>query len=183
MRSCCITQGAQPGAPWQPRGVGWGGRWGVQRFKREGTYVHLWLIHVAIWQKPTQHCKAIILQFKINKLEKKILQLILHYLPAFLLIKQQYHLWALMRKGMRRLLVSTWCITSSAYTLASFPCVQMQHLRVSLRGHLTFRISWRHRNWLPSLQTSFFKNICIINNLGRENVFLWSKAQTGFVVV
>ena len=29
----------------------------------------------------------------------------------------------------------------------------------------------------------FFKNICIINNPGRENVFLWSKAQTGFVVV
>ena len=64
----------------------------MQRFKREGTYVYLWLIHVAIWQKPTQHCKAIILQFKINKLEKKILQLILHYLPAFLLIKQQYDL-------------------------------------------------------------------------------------------
>ena len=24
------------------------------RSKREGTYVYLWLIHVAIWQKPTQ---------------------------------------------------------------------------------------------------------------------------------
>ena len=23
------------------------------RFKREGTYVYLWLIHVAIWQKTT----------------------------------------------------------------------------------------------------------------------------------
>ena len=23
------------------------------RFKREGTYVYLWLIHVNIWQKPT----------------------------------------------------------------------------------------------------------------------------------
>ena len=31
------------------------------RFKREGTYVHLWLIHVDVWQKPTQYCKAIIL--------------------------------------------------------------------------------------------------------------------------
>ena len=23
-------------------------------FKREGTYVHLWLIHVDVWQKPIQ---------------------------------------------------------------------------------------------------------------------------------
>ena len=36
-------------------------------FKREGTYVYQWLIHADIWQKPTQHCKAIILQLKINK--------------------------------------------------------------------------------------------------------------------
>ena len=28
------------------------------RFKREGTYVHLWLIHVDVWQKPTQFCKS-----------------------------------------------------------------------------------------------------------------------------
>ena len=33
-------------------------------FKREGTYVYLGLIHTDVWQKPTQHCKAIILQFK-----------------------------------------------------------------------------------------------------------------------
>jgi len=26
------------------------------RFKREGTYVYLWLIHVDVWQKPTQNC-------------------------------------------------------------------------------------------------------------------------------
>ena len=37
------------------------------RFKREGTYVHLWLIHVDVWQKPTQFCKAIILQLKKKK--------------------------------------------------------------------------------------------------------------------
>ena len=35
-------------------------------FKRGGIYVYLWLIHVDVWQKPTQHCKAIILQLKIN---------------------------------------------------------------------------------------------------------------------
>ena len=37
------------------------------KFKREGTYVHPWLIHVDVWQKPTQYCKAMILQLKINK--------------------------------------------------------------------------------------------------------------------
>ena len=26
------------------------------RLKREGIYVCLWLIHVDVWQKPTQHC-------------------------------------------------------------------------------------------------------------------------------
>ena len=29
---------------------------GRVRLKREGTYVHLWLIHVDIWQKSTQYC-------------------------------------------------------------------------------------------------------------------------------
>ena len=32
-----------------------------ERFKREGTYVHLWVIHVNVWQKATQYCKANIL--------------------------------------------------------------------------------------------------------------------------
>ena len=37
-----------------------------KKFKREGTYVYLWLIHADVWQKPTQYCKAIVLQLKIN---------------------------------------------------------------------------------------------------------------------
>ena len=37
------------------------------RFPREGTNAYVRLIHLAVWQKPTQHCKAIILQLKINK--------------------------------------------------------------------------------------------------------------------
>ena len=44
---------------------GWDG-WEVGgRFRREGTYVYPWLIHADVWQKPTQNCKAIILQLKI----------------------------------------------------------------------------------------------------------------------
>ena len=38
----------------------------IGRFKREGTYVYPWLIHVDVWQKPKQYRKAIILQLKIN---------------------------------------------------------------------------------------------------------------------
>ena len=57
MGICCMAQETQTGALYQPRGVGWGGR-----FKREGIYVYLWLIHVQVWQKTTKFCKAIILQ-------------------------------------------------------------------------------------------------------------------------
>ena len=54
----------------QPRGTGWGGRgvWGWGRGGGSGwgrgTHVYLWLIHVDIWQKISQHCKIIILQLK-----------------------------------------------------------------------------------------------------------------------
>ena len=41
----------------------WGG--GGRRLEREGIYVYLRLIHVAVQQKLTQHCKAIIPQLKI----------------------------------------------------------------------------------------------------------------------
>ena len=48
---------------WQPSG---GRGWGVGgRFKREGTYVYLWLIHTVVWQKATQHCETVILQLKM----------------------------------------------------------------------------------------------------------------------
>ena len=40
---CCVAQETQTGALYQPRGVGWGGR-----FKRKGIYVHLWLTHVEV---------------------------------------------------------------------------------------------------------------------------------------
>jgi hypothetical protein len=35
------------------------------RLSREGIYVYLWMIHVVVWQKTAQHCKAVILQLKI----------------------------------------------------------------------------------------------------------------------
>ena len=45
--------------------------WGQvgERIEKVGTYVYLQLIHVDVWQKPTQNCKAIILQLKINNLK------------------------------------------------------------------------------------------------------------------
>ena len=45
-----MAQETQTGALCQPRGVGWGGRWGG-RFQREGIYVYLWLIHVEVKKK------------------------------------------------------------------------------------------------------------------------------------
>ena len=49
--------------------------WKVEgRFKREGIYVYLWLIHVAMWQKPSQYCKVIILQLNKMKFLKNILK-------------------------------------------------------------------------------------------------------------
>ena len=47
------------------------GGWDMVRDGREvqerGAYVYLWRIHVDVWQKPTQYCKAIVSQLKINK--------------------------------------------------------------------------------------------------------------------
>ena len=42
--------------------MGWGGR--EEGGSGWGTHVHLWLIHVNVWQKPSQYCKVIILQLK-----------------------------------------------------------------------------------------------------------------------
>ena len=52
-----------------PRGTGWGEA-------QEGVYIYIYIYIYkmtdshCLWQKPTQHCKAIILQLK-NKLKKK----------------------------------------------------------------------------------------------------------------
>ena len=51
------------------------------RFKREGTYVYLRLIHVDVWQKPTQYYKAIILRLK----KKRIGFLIVSFHPHTLI--------------------------------------------------------------------------------------------------
>ena len=45
--------------------MGWEGA------SRGKGYVYQWPIHVDVWQKPTQHCKAIILQLKINQYFEK----------------------------------------------------------------------------------------------------------------
>ena len=57
-----MTRGTQTGTLQQPRGVG-GGEMGGS-LKMQGT--ELTHIRVDVWQKPTQFCKAIILQVKIN---------------------------------------------------------------------------------------------------------------------
>ena len=41
---------------------GWDGVGDGSEVQEGGDYVYLWLTHVALWQKPAQYCKAIILQ-------------------------------------------------------------------------------------------------------------------------
>ena len=87
MGSCCITQGAQHSTIWQPGGVGWergvGGK-----FKRKGIYAYLLLIHVVVWQKPMQHCKAIILQLK-----KKLKRMPIHLYLTIRCTKKKVSYW------------------------------------------------------------------------------------------
>ena len=44
---------------------------GFGSLKREGINVYMELILVVVQQKPTQHCKAIVIQLKINEKKKK----------------------------------------------------------------------------------------------------------------
>ena len=48
---------------WAGKGDGRRGG-GVEGFRKQGTYVYLWLIHVDVWQRPTQYFKVIILHLK-----------------------------------------------------------------------------------------------------------------------
>ena len=51
---------------------GWDGEGGGRAVWDGGTHVHPWLIHVNVWQKIPQYCKAISLQLKyINKIKDK----------------------------------------------------------------------------------------------------------------
>jgi len=43
-----------------------GGAGGGREVQREGTCVHLWQIHVDVWQKPIRYCEATTIQLKIN---------------------------------------------------------------------------------------------------------------------
>ena len=43
---------------------GWDGEGGGKGGSGWETHVHPWLIHVSVWQKPLQYCKAISLQLK-----------------------------------------------------------------------------------------------------------------------
>ena len=36
-------------------------------FRRQGTYVYLWLIHVDVWQRLAQYCRAVVLLKKKKK--------------------------------------------------------------------------------------------------------------------
>ena len=62
-RSRSETKAAQPGVLPQCGGVRWGRAW--EGGSRGKGHVYLWH-HIDVQQKPTQHCKATILQLKVN---------------------------------------------------------------------------------------------------------------------
>ena len=74
-----MKQGTQSWCSGTTQRGGEGGGRGVQG---RGTHVHLWQIHVSVWQKPPQYCKVINLQLKLKKELKVVRAVIL----AFLLI-------------------------------------------------------------------------------------------------
>ena len=55
-----MTQEAQPSA--LDNLEGWDGEGNGREVQEGGDILYLWLIHVDVWQKPTQYYKAIILQ-------------------------------------------------------------------------------------------------------------------------
>ena len=57
-----MTQEAQPSA--LDNLEGWDGEGNGREVQEGGDILYLWLIHVDVWQKPTQYYKAIILQLK-----------------------------------------------------------------------------------------------------------------------
>ena len=64
VRICCMTQGTQTWALWQPRGVD-----GGKKIQDRVDICIPRLIHVNVWQKPT-YFKAVTVQLKINRFLK-----------------------------------------------------------------------------------------------------------------
>ena len=60
---------------------GWDGD--GREVQEQGTYVHLWLMLVDIWQKPAQYCKAIIFQYNFFKDNKQFKNTHLKILSIF----------------------------------------------------------------------------------------------------
>lgn len=79
------------------------------RLKREETHVHLCLIHIVVWRKLTQHCKAAILQ--LNKFKEK---------PFFHITAAKDVQVAVLLPGTQRVSVSNcWLSSHSAVSLCS----------------------------------------------------------------
>ena len=83
---------------------------GGRREAQEGTYVHLWLIHVNIHWKATQYCKAIILQLKIGLGYKKEMQMMTTAMKLKLLLgrKAMTNLDSILKSRDITLLTKVW---------------------------------------------------------------------------
>ena len=82
--------------------------WEVEgRSKGERTYTYLWLNHVDVWQKPTQHCKAIILQLNKKFLKRQLCWFavfnghVIHQADKFLKRHTRVQCWRKRKKSLK----------------------------------------------------------------------------------
>ena len=97
--------------------------------RREGTYASLWLICLVVWQKPTQHCKAIFLQLKKKKCSRKTERVRLR--------AQNGKLRCCTVKILRLLNVLTYCCSCFMVVVKSLSPVQL------------FATPWTIARWAP----------------------------------
>ena len=64
MGICCMSQGTQTLALYQPRGVGWEGN--MREVHEGGNICTPMADSCDVWQKTTKFCKTIVLQLKNN---------------------------------------------------------------------------------------------------------------------
>ena len=139
------------------------------RFKKEGIYVYLWLIHVEVWQKTTKFCKAIILQLKKIFLKetryelemwsvKEEIELLLF--PGIEKFRTRFQVLENSARflGVRVALQSQWQWCSGVFL---FLCVWQVAFSKGLHQHMMHPLScYTKRLWFLSLRLVSVPNSC-----------------------
>ena len=126
----CLRE-LKPGL-WDSPPERWDGVGSGRKVQREGTHVYLGLIHVDVWQKPTQYCKAIILQLKINQFSSVQL---LSLVPLFVIPWTAAHQASLSITNSRssRKLMSIKLVMPSNHLILCHPLLLLRSIFPSIR--------------------------------------------------